>query len=302
MPIRRLDRDGVGRLLGAPALQRLQNKQQGGNNALKGYRYETLFGAHRIARLLRKYIEHREDAVVEWQSDGFVDDFMVRREARHSVKGYQLKNSNAVTWNGDIESDFRFQHTVSQDEGYTDIRLRLVCSDDATTAALRGSVPQAIAGYSRAFHFPWDPSALAVLAANAWLADDFAFLSRHVAPDIAEVEIVFQILMGAWQLLAPRTEVSLVMQKMRRTSPMMIRTIETDEAARAQLDPDFRTVLDRLPGFKYHIERGFLHWSFGAFTTGTISHDCFAEPFLGLQRHIVDLNPQAFDEIESLMQ
>src|SRR2546423_12401553 len=106
MPIQRIDREGVGRLLGQQSLQRLQNKQRGGDNVQKGYRYETLFGAHRIARLLRRYIDHGEDAMVEWQSEGFVDDLVVRRDARTSMKAYQLKNAHATTWSEEIEGDF----------------------------------------------------------------------------------------------------------------------------------------------------------------------------------------------------
>src|SRR5207249_3788634 len=141
------------------------------DNVQKGYRYETLFGAHRIARLLRRYIDHGEDAMVEWQSEGFVDDLVVRRDARTSMKAYQLKNAHATTWSEEIEGDFASQYRLSDAEGYTDIRLRLVCSDAQAVAALN-PVPAAIAEFSHAFYFPWNPAILAVLIGHPWMAQD----------------------------------------------------------------------------------------------------------------------------------
>jgi hypothetical protein len=302
MPISRFDREGIARLLDARSFERLQNKQRGGRSAQKGYRYETLFGAHRIARLLRKLVDYGEDALVEWQSEDFVDDFVVRRDSRTSFKGYQLKNSPDVAWAGEIEGDFHQQERLSRAEGYTDIRLRLVCSDRKTATTIAANVPDPIATYSRAMYFPWNPAILAVIRDNPWMAHDFGYLSRHVEPDVAEVSDVAQIIIGAWEILAPSAFVSHIMEKMRRTSPTVIRTLESDAAALARLDPAFVEILDRLPGFEYHIERGFLNWSaYGGSTSGTLSHDCFTDLFNGLQRHIVGLSPQSFDEIESLL-
>lgn len=97
MPINRLNKAAIAGVVGEEAAKRLTRKITGGQSGQKGIRYESFFGAHRVARLIRKLVEHHQDAAVEWQSDGFIDDFVVRRDYADSFKAYQLKNSPTVT-------------------------------------------------------------------------------------------------------------------------------------------------------------------------------------------------------------
>lgn len=303
--VARLDEAGLVALVGQGAVDSLKRKIRGGASGLKGIRYEHLFGTHRIARLIQKFRETGVDAIVEWQSDGFVDDFVVRRDDQHSFKGYQLKNSQHVSWTaGDpsIETDFALQWEVARTEGYSDIRLRLVCSSPKLATALAESIPRPLSAYSRAFFFPYGPPLLELLEGQTWMAEDFAYLSKHAEPTRVEIAQVANVLMGAWDGLCPRASVSEVWLKARDMSPTLMRSTQTDAEAEWQLTQEFRAALAAVPDFKYVILRGFLHWTaMGSSTSGVLSFDCFSDRFRKLQRHIVRLQSKSFEEIEGVL-
>jgi hypothetical protein len=305
MPVTRLDNAGLIALLGEPAIANLHNKHRGGEAGLKGPRYEQLFGAHRIARLLRKLIDQGVDAFVEWQSNAFVDDFVVRRDEACSFKGYQLKNAQQVSWTAgapSIADDFANQHSICANEGYEDIRMRLVCSSETEVAKLQNNVPGGIAPFTKAFHFPWHPSVLEIIRLNPWMGEDFGYLSKNPQPSQIETEQVAAVLMGAWDVKAPSACVSSVLDKARHMSPTLLRTRQPDHEAEAMLSPEFAQILNGLPDFQYDIRRGFLRWSaFGNTTAGALSFDCFSDQFASLQEHIVNLHPTTFEQIEGVL-
>ena len=166
VPIVRLDASGVEALVGATAFARLRAKARGGFNNFKGSRFEQFFGAHRVARLGQKFLADGSDSIVEWQSDAFIDDLVVRSDESRSFKGYQLKNAAQVSWTADdgaIAGDFANQHLLCQREGYTDIRLRLVCSHEDLAIELQEAVPEPISPFSRAIFFPYQEPLLPLL-------------------------------------------------------------------------------------------------------------------------------------------
>ena len=300
----RLAHEEIARLLGDDAARLLRNRNRGGQSGFSGSRYEVLFGVHRIARLLRKLSS--ADAVVEWQSNGFIDDFVVRRDATASLKAYQLKNSAEVSWTaGDnpIERDFSWQHQVSKAEGYSDIRLRLVCSDLPRCEVLKREMPGCIQPYSKAFFFPYGEPFLGALAEFSWLLEDFAFLSKHPVPTKLDALQVAEAIMGAWTMLAPVANVSAIFKKARTTSPALLRVLFDEDLAANRLTPEFTDTLSRLPGFEYHVERGFFHWAVpGALSKGALSFDCFDPRFARFQQHVVRQQPRSFEDIEGALQ
>jgi len=301
--VSRLDPSAITALLGAEEAGHLRAKATGGANGFKGFKFEHLFGAHRIARLARRYMSDGSDALVEWQSDGFVDDFVVRRDAIGSFKGYQAKNAQAVSWTAgarNIEQDFRSQAQVCAAEGYVDVRLRLVCSSPDVVEGLQHRTPAAIAGYSKSIYFPYSAKALLpVLEGHPWMRDDFAFLSKLEKPLTIEVSHVAAVLMGAWDLLAPAAQVSAVLRQARAMSPTLVRALQSDGQAIACLDPRFALLMETWQGFSYRIIRGFLSWSaFDGSTSGVLSVDCFDPKFRGFQDHILSLSPLSFEQVE----
>jgi hypothetical protein len=303
--VTRLDEAGLTALVGSPAVENLKRKTRGGQSGFKGVRFEHLFGAHRIARLIRKLNDSGTDAEIEWQSNGFVDDFVVRRDQQSSFKGYQLKNTQQLSWTaGDpsIQADFVLQWKVSNAEGYSDIRLRLVCSDLELAGALAASVPKPLSNYSGAFYFPYGPPLLEMFGTQKWMAEDFAYLSKHPEPTRNETVEVACVLMGAWDGMCPRARVSDVWSKARDMSPTLLRSKQDDAEAGQQLTDSFRAVLDALPDFEYVILRGFLRWTaMSGSTTGVLSYDCFSDRFRDLQQHIVRLQPKSFEDIEGAL-
>lgn len=305
MTIVRLDEQGIAGVVGADAARHLRFKNQGGENNFKGSRYETFFGGHQLAKLARAYVENGEDALVEWQSVGFVDDYMVRLDGVRRVAGFQLKNAQTVSWTaGDqsIQKDFELQYTVCCREGYGDIKLHLVCSSEDLTKTLTANVPGAISGYATAQYFPYNEPFAPLLFSHAWLADDFAFLSNRRNPSVIEAQEVAQVVMGAWVAKAPVARVSEVLAQAREVSPQILRTLRSDTEAVQMVSPQLRAVLDALPGFSYDVHKGFMHWS-GAdgSTTGVLSFDCFSEKFAGWQELIVRMHPATFEEIEGAL-
>ncbi len=299
----RLGPGAVEALLGADEARHLAAKGLGGANGFKGARYEHLFGAHRIARLARKFMADGTDARVEWQSDGFVDDFVVRRDAARSFKGYQAKNAKVVSWEAGkraIALDFTSQRQVCAAEGYSDVRLRLVCSDPEVVTSLEQDVPARIRAYSKAVYFPYSASALLpVLNDHPWMRDDFAFLSKYEAPLTIQVSEVAGVLMGAWDVLSPTALVSDVLNKARAMSPTLVRALATDDQALACVNPQFASLMASWPGFSYRIVRGFLTWSaFGGSTSGVLSMDCLDPKFQGWQEHLLGLSPSSFEHVE----
>ena len=303
--IARLDAKAIGDLLGKDAVANLTAKTRGGQSGFKGFRYEDLFGVHRIARLSKKLIQEGKDAFVEWQSAAFVDDFVVRRDEERSFKGYQLKNALNVSWATgapSIAADFERQYAVCAAEGYTDIRLRLVCSNGETVTALTNSTPEPIAAYSRSFWFPYTEKLLQLLNEHDWMTEDFAYLSRSETPTRMEVNQVVGILVGAWALKAPRALVSEVIAQARDVSPTLLRSVKPDTEAASALSDEARAILGDIADFRYAIMRGFLHWSaLGDSTKGVLSFDCFTEKFQVWQRHLVQRRPRTFQELEGTL-
>lgn len=303
--VRRLNEEDISTLLGEDALKSLLARNRGGENAYKGFSYEEIFASHQIARLARTYCEDGVDGEAEWQSDTFVDDFVIRRNPEKAFKGYQLKNKENVSWENDspsIETDFSRQFTCSTHEGYTDIRLRLVCSNQERAEKLSESVPKSIEAYSKAIYFPYKPQFLQLLEENDWIAADFGWLSKHPDPMRIDMSNLAGVIIGAWRLLAPQATISSILDKARDMSPTLVRSLLSDEEAENQLLPEFREILNRLPDFQFSVVRGFLRWSFGkGLTNGVLSQDCFSDAFQAIQKSVIGMNPASFEDIEGLL-
>jgi hypothetical protein len=301
--VSRLTSEQRAELVGKDAETLLANRHMGGGNGTKGSLYEQFFAVHRLTRLSRKWLELQEDALVEWQADGFIDDIVVRRDPRNSFKAFQLKNSPTVSWTAgehSIQEDFALQHTVSSAEGYEDIRLRLVCSDEGRAGKLAASVPENISAYSSAFFFPFHESPRLTLLECGWVADDFAYLSRHDDPDPIEIANVASVIMGAWALAPSIVKVSDVIDKARSTSPTIIRTLVPERPIEQLLLPETSLILGRIPNFQYAVIRGFLRWSAGR-DTGTLSFDCYSSDFATWQATLAQSNPTTFEQIERML-
>ncbi len=285
--------------MGNCALALLVRRLRGGNNGYKGTKYEEFFGAHRIARLGRKWVLLKQDAQVEWQTN----EFVVRRDDQSSLKAYQLKNSAAVSWTSGsdpIETDFSLQHSVSSAEGYKDIRVRLACSSEQTAASLAASVPKDISAYAAAHFFPYDANPRQTLLNYSWLADDFAFLSRSETPSSIEIANVAAVMMGAWALKVPTAKVSDVLSQAQSMSPQLIRSFKPDLPVNKILSARTISILDLIPDFQYAVVRGFLTWSCGR-DSGVLSHDCYCQKFGLWQKHLAMLNPTMFEQIEGVL-
>ncbi len=300
--INRFDDANIESLFGAQALTRLQNQSRGGTNGKDGSKYELFICAHRVARLARKYILTGEDAIIEWQSQGFVDDVVVRCDDKLSIKAYQLKKSKSASWTAEsnkIESDFRDQERLSKAEGYTDVRLRLVCSNEKLATKLANKIPSSIAAFSKATFFPYDAHLQLLFKDYRWLNDDFGFLSKHKSPTKIDAEHVAIVLLGALTALPPSAKVSEILELARTTAPTLLRSFESDQDAYGKIWLATKVILDSILDLKYEIVRGFLSWADASgTTTGVLSYDCFDSKFDRFQISIVRIKPRSFSEIE----
>lgn len=305
MTVTRLDENGIAGVVGAEAAKHLRHKQQGGQNNFKGGRYEHLFGAHKVAKLAKHLIESNEDPLVEWQSLGFVDDYMVRLDSKKCVAGYQLKNAENPSWTaGDqpIKVDFELQHAVSRAEGYSNVELHLVCSSQEKASALAANVPQSIAHFTTVGFFPYEEPFGPLFHQYGWLADDFAYLSNRKDPGVIEALQVASVMLGAWSIKAPDAAVGDVLTQARDMSPQIVRALRPDSEAEAMLSPELVRILASIDHFSYDIARGFLHWSaVGDSTFGVLSFDCFSARFETWQRSIINRRPASFEELEGAL-
>ena len=303
--VKRLDEAGLTRLVGAAAVTTLRNRTRGGQSGYKGFRYEHFFSSHRIATLVKELCEEGRDAAVEWQSNSFIDDFVVRRDEERAFEGSQLKNSDQVSWvagTPSIESDFITQRQVCCEENYAKMRLQLVCSSATTVAALEKAMPATVAEYSEVKFFPYGRPFLELIAEHAWLSEDFGYLSNRAEPTSIDVSQVISVFMGAWDWVSPTARVSEVFKKARDTSPGLVRTFESDQVAEEQLTPAFREAVAAIPDFEYVILKGFLQWTAaGGSTSGILPYDCFDDRFRRLQQFIVKLQPGTFEDIEGAL-
>lgn len=302
MTIRRLNQADIGALVGEEAARYLLSKNQGGESNFKGGRYEAFFGGHQIAKLARAFLEEGEDHLVEWQSLGFLDDYMVRLDAAKRVAGYQLKNASAVSWTaGDhpLCRDFELQHAIYKEEGYEDVALGLVCSSEEQQAKLDAAVPESIAEYTTALFFPYAEKFQALIFEHRWLADDFAYLAKTRQPTVSDAEQVCQVVQGAWQARAPVARVSEVLEQARKVSPQILRAVGSDAEADQRVSDELRSILDAIPGFRYDVSRGFLHWTgAGGLMSGVLPFDCFSEQFAAWQQRVASLRPTSLEDLE----
>jgi len=307
MTISRLDAAGIGALVGPTAAKHLRYKNIGGESNLKGGRYEQLFGAYQLAKLSKRLVEDGHDTFLEWQGEGFVDDYLLRRDYMRHVHGFQLKNSGRVSWAAPpkqpIAQDFALQHAVCAQEGYTDIALHLVCAKKRTVEKLKKKTPASIQKFASAEYFPYAPQLMRLMLEHPWLKDDFAYMSNRRQPGLVEAQIVMSVLMGAWGMKGPVAWVSEVLDYARTTSPSMLRAARPDGEAEARVKPELRAALGQLSDFEYHIARGFFQWSAaGGSTSGVLPFDCFGAKFDNWQDQIVSLKPKTFEDIERALQ
>lgn len=302
--VRRLDAAAIESILGRQAAQRLSNRNRGGRSASKGHRFEHLYVAYRAAACATGYLSGGIDPKIEWQGDGFIDDVVEREDTQSSFRGSQLKNTSGVSWTlgtPSLVDDCRWQHTISAAEGYSDIRLSIVCSDQHTVETLGASVPDDISAYTSAVWFPWADALLPLIAEHGWLRSTFANLSKHETPSAIQVVEVAGVMMGAWSVLGSRVTLSELLEKARDMSPTLVRPARSDADAEAMLLPEFREIADSWPDFDYRIIRGFLSWSaFEGSTRGVLSMDCFDGRFVAWQRQIIDRKPRTFDAVEEV--
>ena len=286
-------------------MERLGRRIRGGNAGHKGPRYEHFFAAHRVARLARKLFASGQDATIEWQAEEAVDDIVVRRDELQSFKGYQLKNTEQVSWtagNPSIADDFILQRTLSEADGYQDIRLRLVCANPDVSRQLQEAVPERIGHFSKAISFPYGAVVMPALKEHPWLAEDFAFLSRKEDADLSETLSVAAVLAGAVWSLGNTMTVSQVLSQARQMSPQMLRVMPAEEAqAEAALRPELAALMNSWPDFSYGIIRGFLRWSaFSSRMEGILSMSCTDPKFAGWQQAVITASPASFEAIEGV--
>ena len=301
--------DALAAFLGAAEATRLAQKNRGGRAGQAGTIYEQLFGAHRISRLMKNLIEVGEDADVEWPGDGFVDDFVVRKDEQLSFAAYQLKNAQQVSWTANapnsICDDFRAQRRICERERYEKIELTLVCSKLDVRERLSNAVPDEIRPFSSVEFFPFEGSLLDLMERHAWLKDDFGQVSRFDAPSDVQAEQIARVLMGLLPLRDGDMSVRALLKRAQSTSPQLVRSSESDQQAMQHVSPALRAILEQLPGFSYQIRRGFLHWSVSlgsSVTKGTLSFDCSSDRFLTWQNKIIQIQPSAFVDIEEEFQ
>lgn len=295
----------VAEKFGIDIAQYLENKHRGGASGAKGGKYEQLFASHKLVRLAQRLFNEGVDAEVEAQSYCFVDDFVVTVDDLKEHKAYQLKNSNAESWNAGnhpICTDFSMQHAMAVDDGYERVQLRLVSSNDGVAKKLNESVPDGISGYSKAIYFPYNEQPTALLREHNWLLEDFHFMCRTEKPSMTECSNVALVLMGTWAGITGKVKVSEVLERARQCSPTLIRPLRRDAEALEMLRPGCKAILDNIPNFIYTLTRGFFAWeASAAATSGILSFDCFDPRFEKFQTFIESAKPTSFEDIEGML-
>ena len=294
--------DLVEKLFGRAQAAYIKKKNTGGRSTEKGISFEYLFAAHSVARLAQQCLVSGEDPVLKGQVCGYVDDLVINRNLHLRQNAYQLKNSPTVSWvygRHPIKEDFAYHFKLAHSMGYKDVRLRLVTSDAERRQALEANMPDELKLYTKVIHFPFDEHINKLVTIEERLRDDFGYLSRNENYTADDAAIVATMLIAAWIRCqgTDRNTLLQIIETARECSPMLLRSLRSDEDARNQLSEQAKEILDNLEGFSYTITRGFFSWdAFGC--SGFLSYDCFDPRFDKFQKLLIEKSPQTFDDIE----
>lgn len=290
-------------IFGENALTYIKNKNIGGTNNSKGKEYEDFFVIYKISEIAKQVIEEGIDIIFFSQVKTFVDDLVIDFPSLRVH--YQLKNKETkIYWENpnkfqSIAYDFCSQYKVNERIGIEETQLCLVTQNEEQQKRLSESVPSEIKNYTSVFYFYYSKNISQVIEAMPSFKESIIYLSAFDNPDPDKIECVATVLLGAW-CSADKSEVSVIelLHKAQATQPSYIRLFSAD----IELDPEARSILDRIPRFEYNVSKGFLHWNYAdGLDTGTISHNIQTLKFKKIQELIKQNQPTSFEELECFL-
>lgn len=275
----------------------LRRKTSGGRNFGKGATFENRFAVLKLAQSLSIHLNTGEDYEFNAQCGGhFVDDLVVSKSAA-AVECYQLKDAQSLAWGDGTQKTLLFDsyHEKKLMEKATmPFELSLVVSSDAVATKMRQTKPDLIAN-TTVLHFPAED--LFSLIENNHISAELQNIGKWRNAKADQLTGLARCILGRWsdadgQLKTSQLVVGAVKE--------FLRCAQSDQAAREQLRPAVKRILDAIPQFDYTIERGFFHYD--CFNTSqTLNFDCFSKRFDHLQDLIEAQKPENFDDLEPML-
>lgn len=293
----------IERICGRPRAEYVRRKQIGGVSGQKGTRFEDWLAVFRIAETCRAAFEQgqgrfvkRRNATFYGQVQCFVDDLVVRRSHRLEVIHYQAKNRQSASWGtrgGSLRRDFIDQKLICEDQTLC-YQLVLVVSNLANSRRLASKIPQELIGKGSVLYFPYRTRLSELLRAHASFREALQDMTPYTSASMSDLEATGLALLGVWINAGNRISAQRAMAKMMEGRGPLVRPLNPV----TRLRPKLTAVLDSIPGFHYHLEKGFLHWRYGRTDSGCYRYHCGSSGFGKFAVRQIARQPRTFEELE----
>lgn len=296
--------NSINSCLGADAAAYAKNKHQGGLNGRKGGRYEDFFMTWIVAETAANHVDDPdlEWPYVEGQAMAFVDDVVVRKSS--GTDYYQCKNTDAISWSSGkhpIATDFEMQMAFATKLGVSNPTTKLVVPDAQLHRNLGADVPAAITKHTDVLLFPYGLGNMNRLVfEHAELRNALGKLAKVENPKLDDLVGVFGALLLSCTDCQDEYSADIILQNANKYNPAQIRMFPANVDWTKRLDPEFVSVLAKIQGLSYSVNRGFFHWAaFGM--SGVFEVSCEDEDFKSFQQEVITAKPATVEELETFL-
>ncbi|GAB4093065.1 hypothetical protein [Flaviaesturariibacter terrae] len=272
----------------------LSYKHRGGTNNSKGNTFENHFTVFKIAEHFNQGSSW-DQTFFTGQEFVFIDDLVVEQADNDHIEHYQIKDVQSLTWTGGdhpIEEDFKIQHHICQDLGKT-TTLELVVSNDSVKNGLQSSMSATLSAIASVRHFEKAISIQTLLAANSDVRRELAAMCALNNPATDKLVTLGTLLLGAWSSSGQkRVSLQELINQCHSSNPNYIKGLTN------QVPAPLAAILDRIAGFTYDVQGGYIVWKFGPSDEGTINYQIGTTSFLQWENDVVNEKPSDFETLE----
>ena len=293
------DRAAVERLCGSEAANYAVRKQSGGRAGQKGWRFEVVYAAYRLALEAQGALVSEaagRDVFFQDQAGGFVDDLAVF--AAGHIRLTQAK-SGRVSWHDgthELANDFRLQSRLDAGLGRSPTYELVVGSGDVRDALVR-SRPADLADVEvRALHGA-GPDIQAFLQGHPELVSALDIMSLRTPQAIVR-EQTFQAILGAWVQSTGTVCLADMLETLARRPDALVRT----PGVSYKLSSEVIERLQQVQGFTWEVIGRNLRYAYaGGALSGWAAFRCGAPEFERFEAFLNEVRPtRGLDVISEL--
>jgi len=284
----------IERVCGATAAQYASNKSRGGLAGQKGWTFEVLYAAYRIATEAYVVCSRGGTGAEVWfqaQAGGFVDDLAVVTLEETILS--QTKSGD-VSWTAGehpLAEDFRLQATLDNAAGRS-ATYELVVATDEVAASIKARQPSDVAFVRVAIFRAAGPDLLGLFERQQDLAHALDGISLRPPRRIVR-EQTFEAILGAWVRSGGAGCLRDILRELAVRPYALVRVPGPDFEVRAEV----AEALYGVPGFRFRTVGMHFQYEVADRLSGWAAFLCDSEGFRAFEQFIMEGKPTRWVEV-----